>query len=51
MGSYKASGEKQMATTFKYLHRTVDESCNTLTALDNLEKLRPIVGNTFAKRV
>lgn len=42
---------KQMATTFKYLHRTVDENCNTLTALDNLDKLRPIVGNVFAKRV
>lgn len=42
---------KQMAKTFQFLHRTVDENCNTLTALDNLEKLRSIVGDVFAKRV
>jgi hypothetical protein len=43
---------KQVANTFKYLHRTVNENCNTITALENLEKLIPIVGNEpFARSV
>lgn len=40
---------KQMAATFRYLNNTVNENCNTITALDNLEKLRPVLGDGFAR--
>lgn len=44
---------EQMKTTFKYLNKSVNENCNTITVLDNLEKhlfkLFPDLRNKFAQ--
>ena len=44
---------EQMKTTFKYLNKSVNENCNTITVLDGLEehlfKLFPNLRNKFAQ--
>lgn len=39
---------QQIKKTLQFLNRTVDKNCNTVTAMNNLEMLRPICGDTFA---